>query len=140
MDILEKHGIPTAGGKVATSVEQAYRAAESLSKGRVSSLALAQLTFLSFRVETDDLVVKAQVLAGGRGKGVFDNGLCGGVQLVDSPEEARKVAQSMLGHRLVTKQTGSAGRPCNAVWPNLWLFARWPLISALPGLCGPKTI
>jgi succinyl-CoA synthetase beta subunit len=56
------------------------------------------------------LVVKAQVHAGGRGKGVFKNGFKGGVHLVDTPEAARDVAGRMLGETLVTKQTGDAGR------------------------------
>lgn len=60
-------------------------------------------------------MVKAQVLAGGRGKGFFDSGITGGVQIASSPEEVREFAQKMLGRRLITKQTGSAGRPCNSV-------------------------
>ena len=59
---------------------------------------------------TDNLVVKAQVHAGGRGKGTFANGFKGGVHLVKSPAEARDVAGKMLGQTLVTHQTGPAGR------------------------------
>lgn len=59
--------------------------------------------------------MKAQVLAGGRGKGTFDSGVTGGVQIASSPEEVRNFAQLMLGRRLVTKQTGPSGRPCNSV-------------------------
>ena len=58
-------------------------------------------------------MVKAQVLAGGRGKGHFDNGFQGGVHLVGSPEEAREVASNMMGSKLITKQTGEEGRICN---------------------------
>ena len=65
---------------------------------------------------TEDLVIKAQVLAGGRGKGTFDNGLKGGVRTIFSPTEARMFADKMLGHKLVTKQTGAAGKICNAVY------------------------
>lgn len=74
-------------------------------------------------------MVKAQVLAGGRGKGTFDNGFQGGVKIANrysrlimthsvvcSPEEAKSIASQMLGHRLVTKQTGSVGRPCSKVF------------------------
>lgn len=82
------------------------------------------------------MVIKAQVLAGGRGKGKFDNGLQGGVHKIaryytpnmmirlgtksfrthiDSPEEAREYATKMLGAKLITKQTGEKGRICNAV-------------------------
>jgi succinyl-CoA synthetase beta subunit len=78
------------------------------------------------------LVIKAQVLAGGRGKGHFDNGFQGGVHKVDrythlvfsynvistlfcSPEQAKEIAGKMIGAKLITKQTGAKGRICNAV-------------------------
>lgn len=64
-----------------------------------------------------DLVVKAQVLAGGRGKGKFDNGFQGGVHVCLNTEEVRGVANKMLGHKLVTLQTGPAGKPVNKVSP-----------------------
>ena len=70
------------------------------------------------------MVVKAQVLAGGRGKGTFDTGLRGGVQIVYSPEEVREMAKAMIGHRLVTKQTGPGGRPCNSVYVVQRLYSR----------------
>jgi succinyl-CoA synthetase beta subunit len=57
-----------------------------------------------------DLVVKAQIHAGGRGKGVFTNGFKGGVQLVATAAEAGEVAGKMLGQTLVTHQTGPAGK------------------------------
>ena len=60
--------------------------------------------------KTSHLVVKAQIHAGGRGKGVFKNGFKGGVKLCTSPAEAREIAQNMLGHYLVTNQTGPDGR------------------------------
>lgn len=55
-------------------------------------------------------VVKAQVHAGGRGKGTFKNGFKGGVHVVNSVEEVEQVAGSMLNQVLVTKQTGEAGK------------------------------
>jgi len=55
-------------------------------------------------------VVKAQIHAGGRGKGVFKNGFCGGVHLCNSTEQAAKVASQMLGNTLVTRQTGPEGQ------------------------------
>lgn len=61
------------------------------------------------------MVLKAQVLAGGRGKGAFKNGLKGGVRLVYSPEDAGEIAGKMVNQTLVTKQTGAAGRICNKV-------------------------
>lgn len=60
-------------------------------------------------------MIKAQVLAGGRGLGTFDSGFKGGVHMANSPEEIRDMASKMLGHRLVTKQTGAEGRPCTKV-------------------------
>merc|ERR1712004_462762 len=63
----------------------------------------------------NDLVVKAQVLAGGRGKGHFANYPKGGVQLVYSPEEVEESAKGMIGDFLITKQTGAEGRICNSV-------------------------
>ena len=60
--------------------------------------------------KTSHLVVKAQIHAGGRGKGVFKNGFKGGVKLCSTPAEAREIAQNMLGHYLVTNQTGPDGR------------------------------
>lgn len=62
------------------------------------------------RLETDQLVVKAQIHAGGRGKGTFTDGFQGGVHLCDSPEKAASIAEKMLGNTLVTHQTGSSGR------------------------------
>jgi succinyl-CoA synthetase beta subunit len=69
-------------------------------------------------------VIKAQILAGGRGKGTFDSGMRGGVKLVFSPEEAKSVAKNMLGHRLYTKQTGREGKPCNVVMVCERIFTR----------------
>ncbi len=56
------------------------------------------------------IVVKAQVHAGGRGKGTFKNGFKGGVHLVESAAEAGRIAGQMLGQTLVTHQTGEAGK------------------------------
>ena len=60
-------------------------------------------------------MVKAQVHAGGRGKGTFANGFKGGVHFCKSPAEAREIAGKMLGQTLVTHQTGPAGRVVNTV-------------------------
>lgn len=60
-------------------------------------------------------VIKAQVLAGGRGKGVFDNGFTGGVHKVGSAEEAKRVASKMLGYHLQTRQTDKLGPLCKMV-------------------------
>lgn len=63
----------------------------------------------------DDVVIKTQVLAGGRGLGHFkENGFQGGVHIVPK-SEAEKMADNMLGKTLVTKQTGATGKPCSTV-------------------------
>ena len=62
-------------------------------------------------------VVKSQIHAGGRGKGTFiENPEQHGVQLVKSAEEAAAVAERMLGNRLVTIQTGEAGKTVSKVF------------------------
>lgn len=81
-EILRRYGVPTPRGIVATTPEEVKKAAVELG-GRV--------------------VVKAQIHAGGRGKG-------GGVKLAKSPEEAEKFAREMIGMTLVTHQTGPEGR------------------------------
>lgn len=60
-------------------------------------------------VDVGEYVVKAQILAGGRGKGHFDNGFKGGVHLTKDKKEAFGLAEKMLGHRLITKQTPAEG-------------------------------
>merc|ERR1711962_368143 len=91
--LLKKHGIPVPGFGVAHTPEEAVAIAEDL--------------------DSTDVVVKAQVLTGGRGRGTFKGGFKGGVKLVYNAEEAGKVAAGMLGDFLVTKQTGEKGIPCN---------------------------
>src|SRR3979409_2655291 len=82
-ELLKKFGVPVPRGIVARSVEEAYRAAEELA--------------------VTPVVVKAQIHAGGRGKG-------GGVKLAKNAEEAREIARQILGMQLVTHQTGPEGR------------------------------
>ena len=89
-ELFQKYNVPTPGGAVASTPEEAKAAAEALA-GKT-------------------IVVKAQIHAGGRGKGVFKNGFKGGVHLCDSPEKAAEFAKSMLGEVLVTHQTGEAGK------------------------------
>lgn len=62
------------------------------------------------------IVVKAQIHAGGRGKGTFTDGYKGGVKVVDGPEAAREAAGHMLGNTLVTAQTGPAGRKVQTLY------------------------
>eukprot|EP00924_Labyrinthula_sp_SR-Ha-C_P016096 maker-scaffold_4-snap-gene-19.3-mRNA-1 protein AED:0.01 eAED:0.01 QI:192/1/1/1/1/1/3/174/429 len=63
-----------------------------------------------------EIVVKAQALTGGRGRGHFDNGFQGGVKIVGSADEAKEVAGNMIGQKLITKQTGEEGKPVNKVY------------------------
>ena len=80
--ILRQHGVPVPRGRVVFSAEEAKTAAEELG-GRV--------------------VVKAQIHAGGRGKG-------GGVKIADNADQAGEIADRMIGMTLVTHQTGPQGR------------------------------
>lgn len=86
--LFGKYGMPVPKNTVATTAEEAGKAATELGNGRV--------------------VVKAQVHAGGRGK-------AGGVKLVDTAEEAAEFARSLLGTNLVTIQTDADGQPINTV-------------------------
>ena len=71
MGLLAEYGIPTPRGKVAKTVDEAAKIAQTFGTKGLDR----RLIWLG----TDDFVVKAQVLAGGRGKGSFDNGFKGGV-------------------------------------------------------------
>ncbi|CAH1401558.1 unnamed protein product [Nezara viridula] len=71
-----------------------------------------QIKKLAQDLGTNDIVLKAQVLTGGRGKGTFKNGMQGGVKLVNSVDEAVQIGSKMLGEVLVTKQTGEKGLLC----------------------------
>merc|ERR1719336_1729292 len=95
MSLLQEAGVPVPKFGVAKSAAEARQIAED--------------------INTDDLVVKAQVLAGGRGKGHFAGGAKGGVRLVYSPEEVEEASAGMIGDFLITKQTGADGRICNSV-------------------------
>jgi len=95
MSLLQEAGVPTPKFGLAKSAAEARKIAEDIA--------------------TNDLVVKAQVLAGGRGRGHFVNYPKGGVQLVYSPEEVEECAKGMVGDYLITKQTGAEGRICNSV-------------------------
>jgi len=62
-----------------------------------------------------EYVIKAQVLAGGRGKGHFDNGFKGGVHLTKDGAKVPELCTSMIGNRLITKQTPADGIPVSKV-------------------------
>lgn len=67
------------------------------------------------RLGVPEYVVKAQVLAGGRGKGTLSSGLQGGVHLAREGEEVGRLVELMVGHRLVTHQTDARGVPVHKV-------------------------
>ena len=79
--LLSEFGVPVPNSRTATTPEEAKAAAKELGK---------------------PVVIKAQIHAGGRGKG-------GGVKMAETPEEAEKVAGDIIGMTLVTHQTGEAG-------------------------------
>jgi succinyl-CoA synthetase beta subunit len=68
--------------------------------------------------------MKAQVLAGGRGLGTFTNGFKGGVHTIIRPGMAAEIASKMLGHNLITKQTGAEGKRCDKVYLMQRLYMR----------------
>ena len=89
-ELLDKFGVANTPGGVASTPEEAEKVARALS--------------------TNKLVVKAQIHAGGRGKGTFTNGYKGGVHLCKTANQARDIAERMIGQTLVTHQTGPEGR------------------------------
>lgn len=76
-----------------------------------STPAEAEAAFKAIRGDRKgvDVVIKAQALTGGRGLGHFANGFKGGVHMCTKPEQAREIAEKMLGQTLITKQTGAKG-------------------------------
>ncbi len=97
--LLRSYGAPVSDGRVVLRAEEAKTAAGQL--------------------DGPLWVVKAQIHAGGRGKGSFkeaDAGEKGGVRLTRSVEEAADEAAKMLGRTLVTKQTGPAGKQVNRIY------------------------
>jgi succinyl-CoA synthetase beta subunit len=94
-ELLQKFDVATTPGRVASTLDEAEQIAREL--GDV------------------EIVVKAQIHAGGRGKGTFANGFKGGVHVCKTPAEVRDVAAKMLGQILSTHQTGPAGRKVNRV-------------------------
>ena len=94
-ELLQKFDVATTRGRVAATLDEAEQIAREL--GDI------------------DIVVKAQIHAGGRGKGSFKNGFKGGVHVRKTPDEVRDVAAKMLGQILVTHQTGPTGRLVNKV-------------------------
>ncbi|SCU81518.1 LAME_0B07470g1_1 [Lachancea meyersii CBS 8951] len=95
-ELLRKYKIGTPAGDAAFEPKEAFDVAKKLGNS--------------------SLVVKAQALTGGRGKGHFDTGLKSGIHMVESPEQAQSIAEQMLKNRLITKQSGAKGKPVSAVY------------------------
>lgn len=111
IDLLRQAGVNVPNGGVARSPEEAYDVAK--------------------KIGSSDFVIKAQVLAGGRGRGHFDSGLKGGVKIVYSEDEVKSIASQMIGNNLYTKQTGETGRPCNEVMIVERLYPRKELYFSI---------
>ena len=94
---MRKYGVLVQRGDIATTPEQAEKVARDLN------------------VTTGDLILKAQVHAGGRGKGTLSSGLKGGVQILKTPEQVKYFTNKMIGYNLVTHQTTKDGLKVNAV-------------------------
>lgn len=111
--LMRSKGINTPKGQVVKTVEEARRVAQEL-----------------FDAGSTDVVVKAQVLAGGRGLGVFTNGFKGGVHLCFSVDDVAAKAEGMLNQALVTKQTGAEGAMCTTVLLTERVYSRRELYVA----------
>ncbi|XP_021814797.1 succinate--CoA ligase [ADP-forming] subunit beta, mitochondrial [Prunus avium] len=96
-DLMSKYGVNVPKGVAVASVDEVKRAIQDV-----------------FPKESE-LVVKSQVLAGGRGLGTFKNGLKGGVHIVPA-DQVEDIAGKMLGQILVTKQTGPQGKIVSKVY------------------------
>lgn len=90
--LLEANGVNIQRFQMASTPEEAYEAGTNL----LNTIA-------------SELVIKAQILAGGRGKGIFSSGLKGGVKLTKDPKIAQDLANQMLNFKLETKQTKPGG-------------------------------
>ncbi|GDY20782.1 succinate--CoA ligase [ADP-forming] subunit beta [Verrucomicrobiota bacterium] len=96
--LLAQFGVAVPAGQPCKTVSEAKAAADKI-----------------FAAGHKLAVVKSQIHAGGRGKGVFKDGFKGGVKLGKSADEATAHAQAMLGNTLITKQTGPEGRVVSTV-------------------------
>lgn len=109
--LMRESGVNVPRGTAVESREEALKAASTL--------------------EDRDIVVKAQVLAGGRGLGTFKNGFKGGVHICYNPERAADVAENMISQYLVTKQTGEQGRLCSKALVTERLYLRREMYFAI---------
>ncbi len=90
--ILRKYGVPVPMGIIAATPQEALKAAKEIQK----------------ETGTGSVAVKAQIHAGGRGKG-------GGIKIAKNIDEVKQYAEEIIGMQLITHQTGSAGKKVNKV-------------------------
>jgi len=98
-DILKQYNVAVPAGESATTVDDAVAAAKEMKENGATLF-----------------VVKAQIHAGGRGKGETKNSGVSGVILCDTIDEVRDAADSLLGDVLVTKQTGEEGQKVQRIY------------------------
>ena len=96
-DLMRKFGVLVQRGDIATTASEAEKVAKELD------------------VKEGILVLKAQVHAGGRGKGTLSSGMKGGVQILKTPQEVAEKTAKMIGYNLKTHQTTGDGLKVNAV-------------------------
>jgi succinyl-CoA synthetase beta subunit len=92
--IFRKNGLQVQNGDLAKTADEALKIAKKLE---------------------GDLILKAQVHAGGRGKGTLTSGLKGGVKICKTPQELFNYAKQMIGYNLITHQTPKEGLPVKSV-------------------------
>ena len=95
-NLLEQFGVPVPRGYAATNTKEIQSAISDIGE--------------------EMIVVRAQIHAGGRGKGTFTDGYKGGVKVVKNSDEAHKAAKQMLNNTLVTAQTGPKGRKVQTLY------------------------
>src|SRR5690606_19185601 len=99
-ELLEKYNVPVQNGYACSSVEEAEEAYSKIQAETGSKVA----------------VVKAQIHAGGRGKGTIKETGLNGVRVAKSLEDIPTCAKGILGNTLVTVQTGPAGKVVNKIF------------------------
>lgn len=99
-ELLKRYNVPTQEGIAAQTVDEALKAYDEIAASKGNKFA----------------VVKAQIHAGGRGKGTMrEVPAQHGVQVVKSADQVREVAENILGNTLITIQTGEAGKKVNKI-------------------------
>jgi succinyl-CoA synthetase beta subunit len=101
-DLMESYGVIVQRGRMADSAAGAAAVAADILRANPKA----------------ELIVKAQIHAGGRGKGTFSNGFKGGVKVCSTAAQVQEYASKMLGAKLVTKQTSAEGQLCSKVLIN----------------------